>query len=94
MKLPILKAPIFLNIVIALISAFISWFTLLFGLAHLIEGIARLIKGIKPDHPIGEEILGWVIVLLLCFVGVFFLIVVIAAIQGILVRLKKNRTNN
>ncbi len=86
MKLPVIRKSYFLNIVILLISLFISWFTLLFGIAHLIEGI---IKGRNPNIPYSENLLGFAVVITLCVVGVIFLVVALASIKGILYKLKR-----
>ncbi len=80
MKFPVLKAPILVNIVIVIISAFISWFTLLFGIAHLVEGR-------NPNIPYSEHLMGLAVVITLCVVGVIFLAIAIAAIKGIMDRL-------
>jgi succinate dehydrogenase hydrophobic anchor subunit len=89
MNFPTFKAPILANIIIAIISAIISSFTLLFGFAHLIEGITQIIKGTSPNHPVEESIMGWTIVIFLCVIGVGFLIVTIAAIKGIIDKSKR-----
>ena len=82
MKFPILKAPIVVNVIIVIISAFISWFTLLFGIAHIIEGR-------NYDIPYSEHLKGVAVVTMLCIVGVVFLIITIAAIRGILHKLRQ-----
>ena len=66
MNFPTFKAPILANIIIAIISAIISSFTLLFGFAHLIEGITQIIKDTSPNHPAEVSIMGWTIVIFLC----------------------------
>jgi len=83
MKFPVLKAPILVNIVIVIVSAFISWFTLLFGIAHLVEGR-------NHNIPYSEHLLGVAVVITLCVIGVVFLVIVIAAIKGIIDRIKRN----
>ena len=82
MKFPVIRESYFLNIVILLFSLFISWFTLLFGLAHLIEGK-------NPNVPYSEHIKGFIFCIVLCVVGVIFLVVALASIKGILYKLKK-----
>lgn len=84
MRLPILKTPILLNIVIIIISLFISFFGLLFGVAHLIEGR-------NPNIPNSEHLKGLAIVITLCVIGVIFLVLTIAAIRGIIYRVKQRR---
>ena len=70
-----------MNIVIVTFSAIISWFTLLFGLAHLIEGK-------NPNVPYSEHIKGVIICIVLCVVGVIFLVVALAAVKGIFDKFK------
>ena len=69
-----------LNIVVLIVSGSISAFTLLFGFAHVIEGISQFIEGSGPDIPTGESLLGWTIVIFLCILGIGTLITTIAAI--------------
>lgn len=88
MRNPLLNKPILLNVIILIISGFISFFTLLFGIAHLIEGITQIIEGSSSDISKGEHILGSIIVFMLCIVGVISLLVTIAAIQAIIKRIK------
>lgn len=89
MKNPLIKKPVLLNVVILIISGIISLFTLTFGIAHLIEGIIQTIEGKRPNIPVGESILGWFMVALLCVIGVISLLLVVAAIQAII---KRNKT--
>lgn len=89
MKLPVIRESYFLNIMILIFSIFVSWFCLLFGFAHLIEGITQVNKGNDPNHPIGESLTGWIIVISLCIIGILFLFIAIAAIKGILFKLKE-----
>ena len=89
MKNPLLKNPVLLNVVILIISGFISWFTLLMGIAHIIEAIKQNINGTSPDIPKEEAILGAVIVTLLCVIGIIFLLLTIAASLAII---KRNKT--
>jgi len=86
MKFPVIRLPILVNIVIVIISAFISCFGLLFGIAHIFEGR-------NPNIPDSEHIKGVVAVTTLCVTGVIFLIVTIAAIRGIIERYRKNKEN-
>ena len=78
MKFPVIRESYFLNIVILIVSLFVSWFTLLFGLAHLI--------GTNSDN---VNLLGVIFCIFLCMVGVIFLVVAIASIKGILYKLKR-----
>lgn len=61
MKLPVLKAPILVNIFTVIFPAFISWFALLFGIAHIFEDR-------NPNIPYSEHLKG--VVITLCVVGV------------------------
>lgn len=90
MKNPLLEKPILLNVVVLVISGFISWFTLLMGFAHVFEGIKQFAEGNGPDIPIGQSILGWIIVLTLCIIGILTLVISIAAIKGIINKIKNN----
>lgn len=81
MKLPVIRESYFLNIVILLVSLFVSWFTLLIGLAHIIEGR-------NPNVPYSEHIKGFTFCIILCIVGVIFLLIAIASIKGILYKIK------
>ena len=86
MKFPAIKAPFLVNIVILIFSLFVSWFTLLFGLAHLL--------GAKnPNVPYSETIKGVIICIVLCLVGVIFLVVAVTSIKGILYKLKRKKLN-
>lgn len=87
MRFPVIRAPLWVNLTIVIVSAFISWFTLLFGIAHLIEGR-------NPDIPESEHLKGVVSVITLCVIGVIFLMITIAAIRGIIERYRKNREQN
>lgn len=86
MKFPVIRESYFLNIVILLFSLFVSWFTLLFGIAHLIEAIG---SEPNPKMLLVESIKGWIIVIGLCVVGFIFLVIAIASIKGILYKYKK-----
>lgn len=88
MKNPLLKNPVFLNVFILVISGFISFFTLLFGIAHIIEGTTQSIEGTSPDIPKDQAILGVIMVALLCIVGIISLLLTIAAIIAIIKRIR------
>ena len=90
MKFPVIRKSYFLNIVILLFSLFVSWFTLLFGLAPLLEPIVG--GAHNPGIPYYEIILGWIIVVSLCVIGVLFLLIAFASIQGIIYKFKKKQT--
>ena len=87
MKLPVIRESYFLNIVILIVSLFVSWFTLLFGLAHIYEAIF----GPTPFDYKLDSIIGAVFCIGLCIVGVAFLLIAIASIQGILYKIKKKQ---
>jgi len=87
MKLPVLKAPILVNIVVIFFSALISWFTLLFGIAHIIEGS----ESRYPNISNSVHLLGVAVVITLCVIGVIFFVITIAAIRGILFQVKKRK---
>lgn len=89
MKFPVIKEPIRVNIGVFIFSVIISGFTLLFGIAHIIEGINGIKEGSNPDIPIGEQLVGWTFVILLCVLGVIFFVIAIAAIRGILAKLNR-----
>lgn len=84
MKLPVIKGPILVNIVIVIFSLIISGFSLLFGIAHLIEGR-------NPNITYSEHLKGLTFVIFLCVVGVVFLVIAIAAIRGILDKLNRKK---
>ena len=86
MKFPTIRLPILVNVVIVLISAFISWFGLLFGIAHIFEGR-------NPDIPDSEHIKGVIAVTILCVIGIIFLVIAIAAIRGIIESYKEKKEN-
>ena len=88
MKNPLLKAPLLFNIVVFIVAGYISWFTLIFGFAHLYEGLTQLMAGNSIDIPKGEAFLGSMMVILLCVIGVATLILAIAALSGIFRRVK------
>ncbi|WP_370477103.1 hypothetical protein [Tamlana flava] len=88
MRNPLLNKPVLLNVVILIISGFISFFTLLFGIAHIIQGVKQNIEGKSPYIPNGEVVLGVIIVALLCIIGIMSLLLTIAAILAIIKRIK------
>lgn len=79
MKLPIIRESYFMNIVILIFSLFVGFFSLLFGLANLIN----------PE--VSDEFLiqNTLICIALIIVGIICLVVAIASIKGILFKLKK-----
>ncbi|WNH13624.1 hypothetical protein [Thalassobellus suaedae] len=83
MKNPLLKTPVFLNVVILIISGIISWFALLMGIAHIIEGSS---SPPNPDIPKIQAMIGWVVVMFLCIVGIVSLVITVAAILAIFKR--------
>lgn len=86
MKLPVIRESYFLNITILLFSLFVSWFCLLFGIAHLVEGR-------NPNIPNSEHVIGVMICIGLCIIGVVFLWIAYASAKGILFKIKeKNKT--
>ena len=87
MKYLVIKAPIWLNVIIAVISGWISWFGLLFGIAHLFEEP-------NPDSPRSEHYVGVAMVGFLCILGIAFLILFIASIRGIIARIMANRSKS
>ena len=86
MKLPVIRESYILNIIILLVSLFVSWFTLLFGLAHLIEGGER-----NPNIPHYEHVLGVTFCVSLCLIGIVFLVIAYVAIEGIVYKFKMKK---
>ena len=84
MKFPVIRESYFLNIFIVLFSLFVSWFCLVFGIAHLIDGR-------NPVIPNSEHTMGVLVCIGLCIIGIIFLVIAIAAIIGILHKLKKQK---
>ena len=84
MKLPVIRESYFLNIAILLFSLFVSFFSLLFGIAHLIEGR-------NPNIPNSEHVKGLMVCIVLFVMGVVFLLIAIASIKGILYKLKEKK---
>ena len=90
MRNPLLKAPIYLSIIILIISGAISFFFLLFGLAHVFEGFIQLMEGTQRDIPKDQVILGWTMVTLFCLIGGFAALITIAALRSIINKVKGN----
>ena len=88
MKNPLLKAPLLFNIVVFIVAGYISWFTLIFGFAHLYDGLIQLIAGNSVAIPKGESFIGTMMVLFLCVIGIGALFLAIAALRGIFRRVK------
>lgn len=84
MKLPVIRESYFLNIFILMFSLFVSFFSLLFGIAHLIEGR-------NPSIPDSEHHKGIMICIGLFVIGVIFLAIAFASVKGILFKLKKKK---
>ena len=76
MKVPAIKAPRFVNILIVIISGVIGGFSLLFGLAHLIEGRNHSI-------PYSEHLKGVLICVGLCVLGLICALIFYAAMKGL-----------
>ena len=76
MKIPTIKAPRFVNIFIVLFSGVIGSFSLLFGLAHLIEGRNHSI-------PYSEHLKGVLICVGLCVLGLICALIFYAAAKGL-----------
>ncbi|MEL0455548.1 hypothetical protein WJN01_04875 [Flavobacteriaceae bacterium SZ-1-7] len=81
MKLPIIKGSYLLNVPLIIVSIYISWLTLLFGIAHLVGGK-------NPDITFAQHLMGVAFCIVLCVIGIVFLIVALAAIRGIIQKLK------
>ena len=88
MKLPVIRESYFLNTVILLISLFVSFITLVFGSAHLIE--AAMNPELYKDDP--QNLIGGIFCTGLCLVGVIFLLIAFASIKGIIYKIKKNQS--
>lgn len=87
MKFPVIRESYFINISILLFSLFIGYFSLLFGIAHFIEAI----DGNNLNIPYSESIMGWIMVISLCVMGIVFLLIAYASIKGILYKIKLNK---
>ncbi len=81
MKFLVIRESYFLNIVILLISLFVSFFSFLFGIANLIT----------PDVSDDFLVQNTIVCIVLCIIGVAFLLIAIASIQGILYKYKINK---
>ncbi|WP_223552120.1 MULTISPECIES: hypothetical protein [Aestuariivivens] len=81
MKNPFLKFPFWFNFIILIISLPISAFGLMFGFAHVVEGIRQSIEGVTPPPDAFE---GGVIVVGLCLIGIITLLITIGAFLAIL----------
>jgi len=74
MNFPIIKTSNLKNTVIIVVSLFISSFFLLFGIANLIY----------PDVPSEHLLQNTIVCIVVCGIGVSFLLLAIASIRGIL----------
>ena len=81
MKFPILKTSNLKNIVIIIISLFISAFLLLFGIANLIN----------PDVADVYLLQNTIMCIVLCVLGISFILIAIASLRGIIYR-NKNKS--
>ena len=81
MKNPFLKFPFWVNFILLIIFLPISAFTLIFGFAHVVEGIRQSIKGVPPPPDAFE---GWIIVMSLCLIGIITLLITIGTFLAIL----------
>lgn len=81
MKFLVIQKSYLINVVIFLISLFVSWFTLLFGLAHLLEPK-------NPNVPNSEHMMGVTFCIVLCLIGIVFLLIAFASIKGIIYKIK------
>lgn len=75
--------PLWLKIVVLIISGVLSFFFLLFGFAHVVEAAIQLMNGTGPDIPTSESLLGRIMVISMCMIGFLALMVMIAVIKGI-----------
>jgi uncharacterized membrane protein HdeD (DUF308 family) len=81
MKNPFLKVPFWINLIIIIIFTPISAFALLFGFAHVVEGIMQSFEGVSPPP---DAILGWIIVISLCLIGIITSLITIGAFLALL----------
>jgi hypothetical protein len=77
-----------LYVIAFLVSGFISWFTLTFGIGHLIEGIKQIIADSGTKYPREQNLEGWTIVIGLCVIGVVLLVIAVVLFLNILKRIK------
>lgn len=79
MKFPIIKSSYLMNAVIIVVSLCFCGFFLLFGIANLIN----------PDVPHEYLLQNTIVCIVVCGIGVSFLLLAIASLRGILYK-KKN----
>ena len=82
MKLFVIRESYFINIVILILSLFIGVFSLLFGIGNLIN----------PEVSEAYLFQNTLICIVLCSVGILFLLVALVSIKGILYKFKKSDT--
>lgn len=85
MKFPAIEGSLFFKLSIALVSAFVGWFTLLMGGAHLVEGLTNP----NTNIPLGESVLGVIFCLGLVVIGLLSVWVMIGAGISIYRRFKQ-----
>ncbi len=81
MKFLVIRESYLLNIVILLVSLFVSFFSFSFGIVNLIS----------PDVSDDFLVQNTIVCIVLCIIGVAFLLIAIASIQGILYKYKINK---
>jgi hypothetical protein len=84
MKSLIIKASNLTNIVVLIASLIISYFFFLFGISNYIN----------PDVPDAYLTQNTVACIIVCLIGLGFLLIAIASLRGILYKNKKKRKNN
>lgn len=77
-----------LYVIAFLVLGFISWFTLTMGIAHLIEGISQIIEDRASGNPRIQDSGGWIVVILLCIIGIVSLVPSVILFLKILKRIK------
>lgn len=82
MKFFKIRESYFLNSVILLFSIFVSFFAFSFGIANLIT----------PDVSDDFLVQNTIVCIVLCIVGIGFLLIAIASIQGIIYKIKKKQS--
>jgi Na+/pantothenate symporter len=88
MKLPVIRESYFVNMAVLICCLVVSFFTLLFGLADLTELI------VHPElYTSDQHIEGTIICIVLCLIGVFFFLIAIASILGIIYKIKNKKHN-
>lgn len=86
MKFSVIRESYFVNLAILICSLLISYFTLFFGLSHLIEAIEN------PElYNSDQHIEGTIICVVLCLNGLFFLLIAYASVKGIIFRYKNDK---